>query len=304
MSFPKKIKIVEVSPRDGFQNEPKIIPTAVKIDFIHQLSETGLSTIETTSFVSPKWIPQLADHTEVLEGITQKKGISYPALVPNLTGLKKALAAGAQEIAVFTAASDTFTQKNINCSIEDSFQRIEQISQEAKKQNINFRGYISCSLGCPYEGKIENKKVADIAERLTKLGCYEISLGDTVGIGTAPEAIHLIDAVTKKVPVTQLAAHFHNTYGQALVNLYAVIEKGISVIDSSVSGLGGCPYAEGAAGNVPTEDVLYMLNGLGIETGIDIDKLMAVGKYISDYLGKSTHRPPNSTLSSSSRTTL
>lgn len=286
MKLPKKVKMVEVSPRDGLQNEPKIVPASIKIDFINQLAETGLSVIETTSFVSAKWIPQLADNYQVLTGINFKPGVSYPVLVPNMQGFEAALAAGAKEIAVFGAASETFSQKNINCSIAESLQRFAEVISAAKKHRIKVRGYVSCALGCPYEGEIKPSAVATVAEKLFELGCYEISLGDTIGVGTPKKAQDMVMAVAKKIPIKFLAAHFHDTYGQALANLLAVLECGIAVVDSSVAGLGGCPYAKGATGNVASEDVLYMLNGLGIVTGVDLNKLIAVGNFISHFLGR------------------
>lgn len=288
MKLPKFIKMVEVGPRDGLQNESKIIPTAIKIEFINRLSQTGLSVIEATSFVSAKWIPQLSDNSFVLQDITQKPGIIYPVLVPNMQGFKAALAAGAKEIAIFGAASETFSQKNINCSIAESLQRFADVIAAAKEHQIKVRGYISCVLGCPYEGEIQPSAVANVATKLFELGCYEISLGDTIGVGTPLKAQLMIDEVAKSIPPQFLAAHFHDTYGQALANLIAVIEKGITIIDSSVAGLGGCPYAKGATGNVASEDVLYMLNGLGIKTGVDLNKLIAVGNYISDFLKRPT----------------
>lgn len=288
MQLPKYVKLVEVGPRDGLQNEKKVVPTAIKIDFINRLSVTGLSTIETTSFVSPKRIPQLVDNTEVLSGIKRKIGVSYPVLVPNLQGFEAAIAAGATEIAVFASASETFSQKNIHCSIEESLARFVAVMQAAKLRHIKVRGYLSCALGCPYEGNIAPQTVAAIAEKLFHLGCYEISLGDTIGVGTPGKVTAMLKAVSEKVPVNHLAAHFHDTYGQALANIYAALEYGIQVIDSSVSGLGGCPYAAGASGNVASEDVLYMLNGLDIKTGVDLDKLIEAGTFISQFLQRTS----------------
>lgn len=288
MNLPKTVKIVEVGPRDGLQNEKEIIPTNIKIEFINRLSACGLKTIEATSFVSPKWIPQMADHAEVLRGITQKPGVSYPVLVPNMQGLTAAIDAGVKEIAIFTAASETFTKKNINCTIEESFERFAPIMSTAKAENIRVRGYVSCVLGCPYEGEIKSAAVAAVAKRLFEMGCYEISLGDTIGVGTPSKAQAMITAVAQHIPIQHLAAHFHDTYGQALANIFAVLQQGIAVIDSSVAGLGGCPYARGASGNVATEDVLYMLNGLGIETGVDLDQLIKTGLFICQQLGKPT----------------
>ncbi len=293
MSFPHHIKIVEVGPRDGLQNEAKTIPTAVKIDFINQLSDTGLSVIEATSFVSPKWVPQLADNRDVFQGITKKPNVSYPVLVPNLKGLEDALAAGVKEIAVFTTPSEQFSQHNTNCSVAESLEHIKAIAAMAKKRRVRMRGYLSCALGCPYEGKIAPEKVSELAETLLKLGCHEISLGDTIGVGTPPKIKRLLEMVSRHVPLKYLAVHFHDTYGQALVNIYSALEFGIGVIDSSVAGLGGCPYAKGSTGNVATEDVIHMLNGMGVETGVDLKKLVDVGRYISKKLG----RPPQSKVS-------
>lgn len=286
MNFPRRVKMVEVGPRDGLQNEAQIIPTAIKIDFINHLSETGLSVIETTSFVSPQWVPQLADHSEVFRGINKKDEVSYPVLVPNLTGLQNALAVGVREIAVFTTPSQQFCQHNINCSVEESLDRIAKVIAIAKEKQLRVRGYLSCTLGCPYEGRIPPEQVAALAAQLFNLGCYEISLGDTIGVGTPQQAVQMLQAVGKNVPRENLAVHFHDTYGQALANIYAALEQGIAVLDSSVAGLGGCPYAKGASGNVASEDVLYMLNGLNIETGVDLRKLIAAGRFICQQLGK------------------
>ena len=286
MSLPKFVKLVEVSPRDGLQNETKTIPTPIKIEFINRLSETGLTVIEATSFVSPKWIPQLADHDEVYRSITKKKSISYPVLVPNKQGFDNALLAGVKEIAVFTTPSETFCQRNTNCTVPESLQKISEIAKAAKANHVRMRGYLSCVLGCPYEGDITPKAVTDLAEQLMQLGCYEISLGDTIGIGTAGKTKMLLETVMQKMPVEKIAVHFHDTYGQALVNIYVALQLGVQVVDSSVAGLGGCPYAKGASGNVATEDVLYMLNGLHIETGVDLKKLIDVGRYITQYLEK------------------
>jgi len=286
MPFPKHAKLVEVSPRDGLQNETKPISTSIKIDFINRLSETGLSVIEATSFVSPKWIPQLADGCEVLQGISKKAGVSYPVLVPNVQGFENALAAGAKAIAVFTTPSEQFSQKNMHCSVSESIQHIRDIIHLAKQQHLPVRGYLSCVLGCPYEGDMPPHKVAELADQLYKMGCDEISLGDTIGIGTPLKTKKLLDVILQYVPASQLAVHFHDTYGQALVNIYVALENGISVIDSSVAGLGGCPYAKGATGNVATEDVLYLLNGMDIETGVDLKKLISAGRFISEQMGR------------------
>ncbi len=286
--LPKKVKMVEVGPRDGLQNEPQFVPTDIKIELINRLSKTGLRTIETTSFVSPKWIPQIADNWQVWQGIRKVPGVSYPALVPNLRGLKDAIRAGVEEIAVFGSASETFSKKNINCSIAESLKRFADVIAEAKNHNMKVRGYISCVLGCPYEGEIKPDAVAMVAEKMFQLGCYEISLGDTIGIGTPGKAVTMIQRVAEKVPVDQLAVHFHDTYGQALANIYAALQQGVVVIDSSVAGLGGCPYAKGATGNVPSEDVLFMLEGLDIETDVNLSALREVGQFISDFLGRPT----------------
>jgi len=293
MKFPNRVKIVEVGPRDGLQNESTFIPTSTKIELINRLSDVGYSTIEATSFVSPKWIPQLADHTEVFQSIKKKSGISYPVLVPNMKGLEEALAVGVKEIAIFTAASETFTQKNINCSIEESFQRFIPVIDTANAANVRIRGYVSCALGCPFEGEILPESVAEVATRLYELGCYEISLGDTIGVGTPFKTKKMIESVVRKVPIASLAGHFHDTYGQALANIYAALELGLSVFDSSVSGLGGCPYAQGASGNVATEDLIYMLQGLNIDTGIDLDRLIDIGTYICQHLGRPSRSKVN-----------
>ncbi|NOY13354.1 MAG: hydroxymethylglutaryl-CoA lyase [Deltaproteobacteria bacterium] len=286
MRLPKRIKMVEVGPRDGLQHEATIVPTEVKIKLINQLSETGLAAIEGASFVSPTWIPQMADSSEVMKGIKRRSGVSYPVLVPNLQGFKAALAAGAEEVAVFGSASESFSRKNINCSIAVSFDRFGEVCEAAKKQGLRVRGYVSCALGCPYEGNVEPQTVAWVAGRMMELGCYEISLGDTIGVGTPGKAQAMIDAVAEKVQIERLAVHFHDTYGQALANILAVMERGIAVIDSSVAGLGGCPFAPGASGNVASEDLLYMLKGLGIEAGVDLQALVAAGRYISDILNR------------------
>lgn len=293
MDFPKKVKIVEVGPRDGLQNETTFVPTPIKIEFINRLSKIGYQTIEATSFVSPKWVPQLAGHAEVFQGIEKHNNISYPVLVPNLQGLENALAAGVKEIALFTAASETFTKKNINCTIEESLTRFKPIIAAAKAAHIKVRGYLSCVLGCPYEGNISFDTVARIAEQLYQMGCYEISLGDTIGVGTPLNAQKLVTTVSKKVPIDHLAAHFHDTYGQALANIFAVLQLGVKTFDSSISGLGGCPYAPGAGGNVATEDVVYMLNGLGIQHGIDLDKLVNAGEFICQHLGRPSRSKVN-----------
>ncbi len=286
MGFPSQVRIYEVGPRDGLQNEKVILPAAVKIDLINRLSGTGLTHIEATSFVSPKWVPQMGDATEVMAGITRKASVTYPVLVPNEKGMEAAVAAGVTEIAVFAAASESFSQKNINCSIAESLERFVPVITSAQQHNIAVRGYVSCVVGCPYEGAIAPDKVADVSARLRDMGCYEISLGDTIGVGTPNKVQDMLDAVIKHVPATQLALHCHDTYGQALANIYAGLQAGVAVIDSSVAGMGGCPYAKGASGNVATEDVLYMLNGMGIETGVDLNKIIDVAWFISGHLNR------------------
>jgi isopropylmalate/homocitrate/citramalate synthase len=288
MGFPKSVRIVEVGPRDGLQNEPHTVPTETKIEFIRLLAASGLKTIEATAFVSPKWVPQMADHAEVLRGLPHEEGVSYPVLVPNLRGFDAAVAAGATEVAVFAAASETFSQRNINCSIAESLDRFAPVFAAARAANVQVRGYVSCVLGCPYEGEIDPAKVADVAATLFENGCYEVSLGDTIGVGTPNRTISLIKTVGGRMPVNRLAGHFHDTYGQALVNIYAALTMGVQVFDASVSGLGGCPYAPGATGNVATEDLLYMLDGMGIETGVDLDRLVAASAFICEKLGRQT----------------
>jgi len=289
--LPASVKLVEVGPRDGLQNEPEPVPTAVKVDLIDRLSAAGLPVIEAGSFVSPKWVPQMADTADVMAAITRRAGVSYPVLVPNMKGLDAALATGhVDHIAVFGAASETFSRRNTNCSIAQGLDRFAQVITAARDKGLRVRGYVSCVLGCPYEGAIDPGVVARVAGTLFDMGCDEISLGDTIGIGTPLAAQRMVDAVAERVPRERLAAHFHDTYGQALANLLAVLERGIAVIDSSVSGLGGCPYAEGASGNVATEDVLYMLRGMDIATGVDMDAVLAAGAAVSQALG----RPPAS----------
>ena len=286
MAFPSQVRIYEVGPRDGLQNEKVILPAVVKIELINRLSETGLTHIETTSFVSPKWVPQMGDASEVMAGIKRKAGVTYPVLVPNEKGMEGALAAGATEIAVFAAASEGFSQKNINCSIAESLERFKPVIATAQKNNVKVRGYVSCVVGCPYDGAIAPDKVADVSAALSDMGCYEISLGDTIGVGTPNKVQDMLNAVTKRVPVSQLALHCHDTYGQALANIYAGLQAGVAVIDSSVAGIGGCPYAKNATGNVATEDVLYMLDGLGIRTGVDIAHIIDVAWFISGHLNR------------------
>jgi len=286
MAFPKQVKLVEVGPRDGLQNEPQTVPTATKIALINQLSETGLSSIEVTSFVSPKWIPQLADHNEVFLGIQKKPHIHYPVLVPNLKGLEAALSVGVTDIAVFTTPSEQFSQQNTHCSVAESLKRLTDVIEVAKRQSLRIRAYLSCILGCPYEGEMLPEKVASLASTLFQMGCEEISLGDTIGVGTPLKTKQLLKKVSEQVPKEHLAVHFHDTYGMALANIYVALECGITVIDSAIAGLGGCPYARGASGNVATEDVLYLLQSMGIETGVDLEKIIRVGKFIAKQLGR------------------
>lgn len=286
MNLPDSVKIVEVGPRDGLQNEPQVVATEVKVDLIDRLSATGLKAVEVTAFVSPRWVPQMADNAEVMGAIRRAPGVSYPVLVPNMKGFENALASGCGEIAVFAAASETFSKKNINCSVEESLERFAPVAEAAARHDVRVRGYISCVLGCPYEGDISADAVASVAARLLQMGCYEISLGDTIGVGTPGATQKMIDAVASEVPVEKLAGHFHDTYGQALANVLAAMQRGVAVFDSSVAGLGGCPYARGATGNVATEDVLYMLNGLNIDTGVDLDAVVETGRFISDVLGR------------------
>ncbi len=288
MRQPKHVRLVEVGPRDGLQNEPGLVDVATKVELIERLAAAGLPVVESGSFVSPKWVPQMASSGEVLRALHWRPDVSYPVLTPNLQGFEAALEAGAKEVAIFGAASEAFSQKNINCTIAESLERFKPLCARAKDVNVRIRGYVSCVLGCPYEGDVQVAKVAEVARALLDMGCYEISLGDTIGVGTPGKARAMIETVSKLVPVEKLAAHFHDTYGQALANLLAVMDLGVAVIDSSVSGLGGCPYAKGASGNVATEDVLYMLNGLGIETGVDLDRVLDAGRFISSALGRRT----------------
>jgi hydroxymethylglutaryl-CoA lyase len=284
--MPSSVKVVEVGPRDGLQNEKTQISAEDKITLIDLLAESGVSYIECGSFVSPKWVPQMATSAAVFEGITRTEGVTYAALTPNMRGFEGAVVVNANEVAIFGAASEAFSQKNINCSIEESLVRFEPIMAAAKTAGIPVRGYVSCVIGCPYDGSTEPEKVAEVAEKLFKMGCYEISLGDTTGIGTPASVQKMLQAVSTRVPMAKLAVHFHDTYGQALVNIYTALQMGIKAVDSAIAGLGGCPYAKGASGNVATEDVIYMLNGLGIKTGIDFDKLLKAGWFISDKLSR------------------
>ena len=284
--IPEKIQIVEVGPRDGLQNEKEWVPTETKISLIEKLADAGLTKIEATSFVSPKWVPQLKDAHKVFRGIKRIPGVSYPVLTPNMNGFERALEADVKEIAVFSAASEEFTQKNTNCSIEESINLFRPVLEEAQKNKIQVRGYMSCVLGCPYQGNVPVEDVVNLAAKMIAMGCFQISLGDTIGAGTPVQAKTMVQKVAEKVPVSKLALHFHDTRGQALANIYACLELGVTVIDASVSGLGGCPYAKGATGNVATEDVVFMLHGMDIETGIDLNKLIETGRFISGVLGR------------------
>ncbi|MBS0231466.1 MAG: hydroxymethylglutaryl-CoA lyase [Proteobacteria bacterium] len=286
--MPAQVRIVEVGARDGLQNEAIDIGTAAKIELIDRLSRTGLRSIEATAFVSPKWVPQMADAAEVLAGITQAPGVSYPVLVPNEQGYARALAAGAREVAVFTAASEAFNRKNTNAGIDESLQRFTPVLARAKADGVKVRGYVSTVLGCPYQGEVPLADVVRVARSLHVMGCYEISLGDTIGVGTPGKARAMLQAVAAEVPMDALAVHFHDTYGQALANLLACLEEGVGVIDSAVSGTGGCPYAKGASGNVASEDVVYMLDGLGVRTGVDLGALADTGRWLASLLGRET----------------
>ncbi|CAK9184226.1 unnamed protein product [Ilex paraguariensis] len=285
---PKFVKIVEVGPRDGLQNEKNIVPTSVKVELIHRLVSSGLPVVETTSFVSPKWVPQLADAKDVMEAVKNLEGARLPVLTANLKGFEAAVVAGAKEVAVFAAASESFSKSNINCSIEESFNRYRAVVDAAKKLSIPVRGYVSCVVGCPVEGAIPPSQVAYVAKELYDMGCFEISLGDTIGVGTPGTVLPMLEAVMAVVPVEKLAIHFHDTYGQALPNILVSLQMGISTLDSSIAGLGGCPYAKGASGNVATEDVVYMLNGLGVKTNVDLSKLLLAGEFICKHLGRAS----------------
>ncbi|ETP22839.1 hypothetical protein, variant [Phytophthora nicotianae CJ01A1] len=301
--YPSFVKIVEVGPRDGLQNEKTNVSTDDKVKFINLLSETGLSAIEATSFVSPKWIPQMADNAYVLKGISRKEGVSYPVLTPNIKGFDSAVAAGAKEVAIFGAASEAFSQKNINCSIEESLERFRPVCEKANTLGIRVRGYVSCVLGCPYQGPVEPSTVAAVALKMLEMGCYEVSLGDTIGVGNPASTLAMLQATKQVVPVDRLAVHFHDTYGQALSNILIALQEGIAVVDSSVAGLGGCPYASGASGNVATEDVLYMVHGLGIQTGVDLQKMIEAGDFITNLLGRPTHSKVAQAMGSKSKKT-
>ena len=288
MTLPTHVRLIEVGPRDGLQNEALPISVADKVQLVDALTDAGLGYIEVGSFVSPKWVPQMAGSAEVFAQIRRKPGVVYGALAPNMRGFEDAVAAGVKEVAVFAAASEAFSQRNINCSISESLARFVPLIEAAQQHGISVRGYVSCVLGCPYEGQVSPQQVAQVAKELFAMGCYEVSLGDTIGTGTPTATRTLFEAVTAYVPREKLAGHFHDTYGQALVNIYASLQEGIAVFDSSIAGLGGCPYAKGASGNVATEDVVYMLNGMGIDTGIDMDKLLVAGEHICNVLGRVT----------------
>ncbi len=280
------VKIVEVGPRDGLQNEKQLVPTEVKIELINRLAEAGLRAIEATSFVSPKWVPQMGDNAAVMQGIARHPAAVYPVLTPNLQGFDTAIQAGASEVAIFGAASESFSRKNINCSIAESLKRFEPILSSASALEIPVRGYVSCVVGCPYEGDIAPAQAASVAKSLFEMGCYEVSLGDTIGVGTPASVGRMLEACARAVPIGKLAGHYHDTYGMAIANIYASLQMGMATFDSSVAGLGGCPYAKGASGNVATEDVVYLMHGLGIETGIDLAKLAAIGDWISSALNR------------------
>jgi len=288
MKYPRKVKMVEVGPRDGLQNEKGEVPTAVKVELIERLTDAGLPVVEATAFVSPKWVPQMADNAEVMARVKRKPGVAYPVLVPNRKGLDAAIAAGCDEVVVFGATTETFSKRNTNCSIAEGLARFSEVCAEALAHGLKVRGDISVALGCPYEGEVAPQQVSSVARELLAMGCYEITVADTIGVGTPGKTRAVFEDVARHVPVERLAGHFHDTYGQALANTLAALELGVAVFDSSVAGLGGCPYAKGATGNVATEDVLYMLDGMGIETGVDMAKLAAAGKFISDFLGRPT----------------
>jgi len=286
MTLPQKVKIVEVGPRDGLQNEKETIPADVKIALVDRLTDAGFANIEAASFVSPKWVPQMATSAEVMEKIRRKPGVIYSVLTPNMKGFEAALAAKADEVVIFGAASEAFSQKNINCSIAESIERFRDVAQAAKQHKIRLRGSISCSFGCPYQGEVPADSVADVVRRMRDLGCDEIDIADTIGVGTPKKVQAVLQRAIGEFPIERLSGHFHDTYGQALANIYASLEVGISIFHSSVAGLGGCPYAKGATGNVATEDVLYLMNGLGIATGIDLDAVVDAGQFISQFLGR------------------
>jgi len=286
MRLPNEVRMVEVGPRDGLQNEASAVPAAVKIALIERLADAGLRTIEAGSFVSPRWVPQMADTDAVMAGIARRPGVSYPVLVPNFKGYEAARAARADEIAIFAAASESFSRRNINCSIAESLERFAAVAAAARSDGVKVRGYVSCVIDCPYEGAVAPAAAADVAARLIELGCYEVSMGDTIGTGTAARVEAMLAAAAARVPVERLAVHFHDTYGQAIANILVALELGVAVIDSAVAGLGGCPYAPGAAGNVASEDVLYLLDGLGIRSFVDLARLADAGRFITAALGR------------------
>jgi hydroxymethylglutaryl-CoA lyase len=280
------VRLVEVGPRDGLQNEPHTVPTAVKLELIERLVAAGLRDIEVTSFVSPRWVPQMADQAEVMNGLQRRAGVNYPVLTPNLKGFEAAVAAGATEVAVFASASEGFSQKNINCSIDESIDRFVPVVEAAGRRGVRVRGYVSCTTECPYDGPTDPARAARVAARLHALGCYEVSVADTLGTATPTAVLRMLEAVSAAVPVERLAGHFHDTYGMAIANVHASYGFGLRVFDSAVAGLGGCPYAKGATGNVATEDVVYLLQGMGVDTGVDLDRLVACGQWISAALGR------------------
>lgn len=302
MSLPQKVKLVEVGPRDGLQNEAVPVAAAVKIELINRLTDAGLPVVEATAFVSPKWVPQMADNAQVMAGIRRKPGVGYPVLVPNKKGLDAAIAAGAEEVVVFGAATESFSRRNTNCSIAEGLARFAEVCREALAAGLRVRGDISVCLGCPYEGDVKPEAVVHLAREFDAMGCYEITIADTIGTGTPGKTRAVIEAVARHVPPSRLAGHFHDTYGQAVANAYAALECGVATFDSSVAGLGGCPYAKGATGNVATEDVLYMLDGLGIETGVDMARLIAAGEYICGVLGRPTHSKAARAIAAKTRT--
>src|SRR5574343_894517 len=301
MSYPQRVKIVEVGPRDGLQNEKEVVPSALKIELIDRLAEAGLKVIEATSFVSPKWVPQMADNSAVLAGIRRLPGVTYTALSPNLQGFDGAVSAKADEVAIFAAASESFSRKNINCSIAESLKRFEPVVSAASALEIRVRGYVSCVVGCPYEGAVAPEQAASVAKTLYDMGCYEVSLGDTIGVGNPASIQRMIETCARVVPIAKLAGHYHDTYGMAIANIYASLQLGMAVFDASIAGLGGCPYAKGASGNVATEDVDYLLDGLGIETGIDLAKLAAIGDWISSAINRPNGAKAGRALCASAR---
>ncbi len=301
MNIPKKVKMVEVGPRDGLQNEAQAVPTAIKIELIDRLTDAGLPEVEATAFVSPKWVPQMADNAQVMAGIRRKPGVGYPVLVPNRKGLDAAIAAGCAEVVVFGAATEAFSKRNTNCTIAEGLARFSEVCAEALARGLKVRGDVSVSLGCPYEGDVAPAQVTRVARELYAMGCHEITIADTIGAGTAGKTRAVIEDVARHIPVEKLAGHFHDTYGQAVANTLAALECGVATFDSSVAGLGGCPYAKGATGNVASEDVLYLLDGLGIETGVDMAKLIAAGDFICKFLGRPTHSRVAQAIAAKSR---